>query len=315
MKINRSVFHDIRQMYSWSDFQRPIAISACFFVFAVFVYVIILRPQIVGWHLARTEHVLVMKNFERYRDFGRLIKKINQQQELLITQGKNINADGAVPEKTERQFFLIINDMCDQTKIHLKTTKPMSMPDGRKAWTLTFDADFRQINLFLFLVEKKFKIESLSIVSGQPSSNHAVEITIAELFNTSAIEAANNEVIDRFTGKDLFVLYDEVGRLFSNVERRRTLLDAYSPPSRDLLLYSDTLFYTRVRPVVQKVHAPVETPHIKIDGIFWDPDVPVVVIEGRAMRLGDTINGTQILSIGQKSIVVKYHDREFTIVK
>jgi hypothetical protein len=201
--------------------------------------------------------------------------------------------------------------------VHLSKTTPATLADGRKAWALSLTADFRQINLFLFLIEKMFTIETLSVVSGQPTSKHAVEMTVAEMIKTSSVEAAHNDVIDRYTGKDLFIMYDEVARLLSSVDRRRKILDAYTPPTRDLLMYSDTLFYVPAdnRPVAARVRVRADAPPVKIDDIYWDPDVPVVVVGGKALRIGDVVAGAKIVAIHQKNIVVKYHDKEFTVTK
>jgi len=301
----------------WEDFQRPVAMSLGFLVFTVFVYVIFLRPQIVSLRLMRAENVRTMKIFQRYRDFPLFERSINRQKSIMESLTKTISADAGAYNNTEQRIFELLNEISAKAKVRVSKTAPASLPDGRKAWDISLAADFGEINLFLFLIEKVFTVEKITISTAQPGTKHAVEMTIAVAFKSPLLEAARNDVIDRFAGKDIFYMHDEAERLVAVVEQGRKILDAFSPPPRDLLLYADTLFYASrsSQPVVAKTRPVVEAPRVNIEGIFWDPDSPVVVISGKAMQVGDIFNGIKIVNIMEKKIVIQYRGVNFTVAK
>lgn len=305
-----------RLLYRVREYQKPLLTSATFLVLLVFAYLIILRPQIVAWQLSNVELAKAIKTFERYRDFEKIVSKIDQQRGDL--SGADIQNAVSVPpaDRIEQAFFETMNTICDQTKVRIERTAPTVLSDSRKSWALSFVGDFTQTCQFLSLVERSYRIESLALTSGLQTARHTVDVHVAELIPQALIDKVHNDVIEKFTGKDMFVLYDEVARLIADIRTQSAKAAQFKPPARDVFLYADTFYYVPADQAPQeKVRAVDESPKIRIDGIFWDPDVPVAVIEGKALRQGDTIKGARIIEIQEKAVVVKYKEKKYTLSK
>lgn len=318
MKKLLSMFQDVIQTRAWVDFKRPVIISSLFLLVSLFTYAIILHPQFVGWILARSEEARSKQIFEKYQNFGVLFKNIVQQGEEAAAIGNAVTSDDAYGEKSEERFFELLNAYAEQAGVRLTKTAPVVLDGDRPGMTIVFTASFSQLSLFLQLVEKSCRVDSLNIIGDQTSNRHRVEITVVDLMRIADVTAVRDAVIDRFGGEDIFVLSGEVDRLLKSIGRRRTIVNTYTAPPRDLFLFADTLYYTgKTTPSGRKINVapPVERPKIKIDEIFYDAQAPVVVIDGKAMQVGDTFGEITIVEIREKSIIVKYRGKNHSIEK
>lgn len=317
MKKYIAMISDVMQTRAWTEFRRPVIISSIFLLVSVFTYVIILHPQFIGWVLARSEESRSKITHEKYQNFGVLIKTIKQQGDDAEAVAAETAPEDAYTEKSEERFFELLNACADQAGVALTKTAPVVLDGDRRGMTLSFAASFAQINYFLLLVERTCKVDSLSITGGRTSARHKVDLTVVDILRSADVKAVQNAVIDRCGGEDIFVLSAEVDRLLKAIERRREIIRAYTPPSRDIFLYADML-YVAPKPTGGRKGPstpPVERPKIKIDDIYYDTQAPVVVIDGKAMQIGDTFGENTIVDIKEKSIVVKFRGANHTITK
>lgn len=312
-----SMIRDLLQTRAWTEFKRPVIISSIFLLVSVFTYVIILHPQFVGWVLARSEESNSKKVYAKYQNFGVAIKTIMQQGERAAAVGAEASSEDTYGEKSEERFFELLNAYADQSGVTLTKTAPVVLDGDRKGMALSCTASFSQLNYFLLLVERTFMVDSLSITGGRTTARHKVELTVVDILRAADVKATQNAVLDRCGGEDVFVLSAEVDRLLKAIERRREVINAYTPPSRDIFLYADTLYIAPKPTAGRKGPATpqVERPKIKIDDIYYDTQAPVVVIDGKAMQIGDTFGENTIVDIKEKSIVVKFRGANHTITK
>ncbi len=57
----------------------------------------------------------------------------------------------------------------------------------------------------------------------------------------------------------------------------------------------------------------VTAPSLKIKGVFWGGDFPQAIINDKVVKVGDTIEGAQILSIDKNSVSVFFVNRQFIL--
>ena len=54
-------------------------------------------------------------------------------------------------------------------------------------------------------------------------------------------------------------------------------------------------------------------PALTVSGIAWGGSYPRAIINGKIVKIGDTIEGAEILEIKKEGVVVSYKGQEFTI--
>ena len=59
--------------------------------------------------------------------------------------------------------------------------------------------------------------------------------------------------------------------------------------------------------------APTTLPNMWLSGIIWDPQSPIVMIDGLDLRIGDSIKGAKILEINIDSVVLSYASKRFVL--
>ena len=60
-----------------------------------------------------------------------------------------------------------------------------------------------------------------------------------------------------------------------------------------------------------KAPAPTTLPNMWLSGIIWDPENPIVMIDGLDLRVGDTIKGAKVVEIRMDSVVLSFASKEF----
>ena len=59
--------------------------------------------------------------------------------------------------------------------------------------------------------------------------------------------------------------------------------------------------------------APTTLPNMWLSGIIWDPQSPIVMIDGLDLRVGDSIKGAKIVEIRIDSVVLSYASKQFVL--
>jgi hypothetical protein len=62
-----------------------------------------------------------------------------------------------------------------------------------------------------------------------------------------------------------------------------------------------------------KAPAPVTLPNMWLSGIIWDPETPIVIIDGMDLRVGDRIKGARVVEIRMDSVVLSFASKHFTL--
>jgi hypothetical protein len=59
--------------------------------------------------------------------------------------------------------------------------------------------------------------------------------------------------------------------------------------------------------------APITLPAMTLSGIVWDPESALAMIDGIALRVGDTIKGARIVEIGIDRVALLYRSKRFVL--
>jgi hypothetical protein len=67
------------------------------------------------------------------------------------------------------------------------------------------------------------------------------------------------------------------------------------------------------KPVEVKVEVPVSPPPLTIQGIVWGGPTPVVIIDNKVAKTGDTIGEVKVVKIGKEGVTILYKNKEFIL--
>ena len=62
-----------------------------------------------------------------------------------------------------------------------------------------------------------------------------------------------------------------------------------------------------------KAPAPTTLPNMWLSGIIWDPENPIVMIDGLDLRVGDRIKGARVVEIRIDSVVLSYASKQYVL--
>lgn len=78
-------------------------------------------------------------------------------------------------------------------------------------------------------------------------------------------------------------------------------------PLKDLIRASDAVGRA------QKAPPPVVLPYMVLNGIVWDPENPVAMIDGVDFRRGDSIKGAKVVEIRPTHVALEYKSKRFVL--
>lgn len=266
----------------------------------VLSFLLIVGPQTRRLHTLRNEEEALKKKSQSYKYFDEFASKMEQQRIKVQAVIEKSNVNLTLSEKSDQNFLDDIGRICKDAYIKLENINPV---ENGRAWKISFADNFHKIVNFMALIEKDFKVESFSIRSGEMNREHHVEMTISPLRFTPAEAPQTDDFMD---------LFEKTNAMIAKVEEQQAAKKEYPSLAKDPMYYGDTIVRT-ARTETPREPQEEAPPEISIEGIYYDPATPVAVIEGKAMREGDTIRGIRIEKIKEKSIVVTWHSKTFTL--
>jgi len=83
---------------------------------------------------------------------------------------------------------------------------------------------------------------------------------------------------------------------------------------RDPMVAPAGALKTRTQPKTEGAPKAVTTlPSMWLSGIIWDPQNPVVMIDGLDLHVGDRIKGARVVEIRMDSVVLSFASKEYTL--
>jgi len=246
----------------------------------------------------------------QYENFGAFKERTEQNKQKIVQVLSGYEDIFSGAQKSQNTFLDRISEISVQAKINLDKITP-DESTGKKNWNVNFTSDYKGICDFFALLEKYFKVESFAVTSGEFRPMHLAQIIVS---GTAVAPAATAPDV---SGRDIFDFYGEASEVLKQIEAKENVANSVQITARkDPMYFEETIFPTEKRQEVKKQQkVSYDAPSVKIDGIYWDPSTPVVVIDGKALKEKEEYNGVTIDKINEGSVSVVWKGRKFTLKK
>jgi hypothetical protein len=265
---------------------------------------LVLQPQFKKIRDLKDSLVELRSKSSQYKSFDGVVPKLNEQKDYILNLTNRFKLNLVSDEKTEQDFLNKISDVSKQADVRLEKNSAAEGIDGRQTWRILFTADFKTICRFLSMVEDLFRIEEIRLSRGA-NKGHQAELLISVMpLSATPLPAVTD-------GDDMFDMYDKMKGVLQRLEKKEDDLLSSANIGRDPFSL-DTIFVPQ-KVVEKKVKKEEKSPQLSIDSICWDPDMPVVLIGGRAFREGETVDGIFIEKINEANIIVQWNSKKYTV--
>lgn len=87
----------------------------------------------------------------------------------------------------------------------------------------------------------------------------------------------------------------------------------YAPINKDPLKNLLEFYIYKTRSVEQEEDLKVPLPALAVEGLIWNSDMPQAIVNGKVLRIGDFIEGIEIVNIEKQGITVDYNNERVLI--
>lgn len=242
-------------------------------------------------------------------DFGSIQMKMDELKDSLTEMFSIYKDTFYSNEQNVNAYKVRILELLKETEIPVKEEDIVQEnKDNTVEITLKLKTSYQKICKFLFELERYSKVLSLKMDYENNVEMKATPI----LFST--------EVNDSFSGRNTIDFIDDDVRkagYFKEISDKifKAKDVGYIQTWRDFEPIPETPFYVYVVEKKAKVAAPVAVskPSIVIDGIMYEKQKPMVIIEGKFYYVGDVYKGSKITQINVNNIKVNTSGTVFTI--
>lgn len=269
------------------------------------VHFSVVRPQMRRLAQYRADLEQLRAKAQRYHTFVEFQARLGEVNGQVSSLSSGYTDSMFSGKQTEQDFLDRIASFCQQANVRLDRINQTKIDSGQ-AWDVSLTAPFPSINTFMNTLEKYFRIEGLRLRKGEDGRGHQAEMIIAPI-----IVAGSGGLS---AGADIFELFDRTDEIAKKISVRQSETEINGQVLLDPFTGGDLFKKPEPpKPEPQKIEPVVETPRVPIEGIYWDPETPVVVIAGKALREGDTIKDAKIVKIREDSVTFEWHGRTHTL--
>jgi hypothetical protein len=188
-----------------------------------------------------------------------------------------------------------------------------SLSENKETGTITmaidFNAGYEALYKFLFSIEMFSKVQSFSV-----NENGEVVVFCSPVLYSLDVDNYFSGVREK---RDDFRTLGYFKELFD--KSSKILLESDHVPSwRDITPEPQNPFYEYIPPkksdnIKRPVVVGPKLPEIKISGVMYDSENPIVIIEGKLYRKGDNYKNVKITDIRERDITVTLEDKKYII--
>lgn len=285
-------------------------LAGCFILVIVILFFFVLKPQ--EKKLKRTKDILRKQQevFFKYKDFEKLVKYFEQHKEEALKLLQEYLQEKTV-SKDERQLFLEkVGRISSKAGAAIQSMKPIkhgSDPKDKEKepyeniyFKINISAGYKDIGEFVTYLEqdkKIFGIEKFDIKSGKDSPEHKINLTVYNVLFPEYKGVENNLSTD----SDIFELHSKVKKATDEIKKEKDKILEKFDIKKDPMYYKDTIFIPQRRRI--------PPPKIQLEGIIWDKDNPMAVVNGEVKEKGDYVKGAKIVKINKNSITILWRSR------
>ncbi|MCL2799566.1 MAG: general secretion pathway protein GspB [Endomicrobia bacterium] len=254
---------------------------------------------------------------EKYKViYADLLNFVKLNENMYDTRAKIEDIINGIPVKFEQNQVLIVTykdrvfEAATESKINI-TNYSIEKDEKTGMVTLKINFNAKYENTFRFL----FAIEMFSIVkSVLIDENNDATVVSSPILYSSAVDNYFSGVKERM---DDFRTSGYFKELFEKSSMALKTL-GHVPSSRDIKLVPRSPFYEYIAPApavktTAAVRPESRLPTIQISGIMYDSENPIVIIEGKLYRQGDTYKNVKIVNIRERDIVVSLEDKKYIV--
>ncbi|MFW6172836.1 MAG: type 4a pilus biogenesis protein PilO [Elusimicrobiota bacterium] len=262
--------------------------------------------------MKRTKDILRKQQevFFKYKDFEKLVKYFEQHKEEALKLLQEYLQEKTV-SKDERQLFLEkVGRISSKAGAAIQSMKPIkhgSDPKDKEKepyeniyFKINISAGYKDIGEFVTYLEqdkKIFGIEKFDIKSGKDSPEHKINLTVYNVLFPEYKGVENNLSTD----SDIFELHSKVKKATDEIKKEKDKILEKFDIKKDPMYYKDTIFIPQRRRI--------PPPKIQLEGIIWDKDNPMAVVNGEVKEKGDYVKGAKIVKINKNSITILWRSR------
>jgi hypothetical protein len=271
-----------------------------------------LRSRAAGIKKVKNEIKSLNNKLADFNKFYNALRETESKKKEVKEAIKDFYSNLISGENIEQKFLNHIGDIAGNTKI--KLDRVSSKGADVKAeygyekyiWDLSFSAGYGNLVRFLSSLETSqmfLGAENLDITGGADKPVHKIEMSVY-----AAALAKDEKTVPKYDVSSSTAVLNLPQQVHNIVESIKSAKKADSVEvSKDPLYYGDTVFPHLKYPKSQKQG--IRPPQLSLEGIIWDPDNPMAVINGKVMGKGDSIKGARIVKIGQKSVTLVWRSK------
>lgn len=292
--------------------------GAGYLALVIFLFLGVLKPQ--SAKLKAIKGDIKNANFKRryFSDFKKFVQQSEKHEETVEDVVRNFYDNLMSKDKTEVTIMEIIEKITKATGIRIDrfNLTPVGSSSKSKSgyekqvWRFDFLADYKKVLKFVNLLESNpvfFGINNMSISSGRENPLHNVSMSIYTVIPTMNLKTKKSryEVLD---STEVFSLHINsvivANRIKNKIAKSAVKL---SKSKKDPMFFRGTILPKKEeKPVVIK-RKPM--PELTLEGIIWDPQKPMVIINGKVLSKGDFIQGVKVVKITETNVTVQWDKR------
>ncbi|MBN2407200.1 MAG: hypothetical protein JXJ19_05840 [Elusimicrobia bacterium] len=285
--------------------------------FIIMLVLVMVKPLYRKKDIAQEELKITRSKLLEYNRFVNTITEF-ENKEKQVKDIINEFYSRLVPREDMEQGFLeILGDISKKTNISTDKMEPVgssiSSDSGyeKQIWNISFTADYKEIVNFINLLEKNivfFGIENINLRSGKEKYRHYLDLSIYTVIPTPVDTKISVSKYDIYKSTMILGLPSDTYRIVENMEKTIDKSDQMYDISRDPMAWGTTIFPEEAKPQAGPVkQKEVETaPSLSLDGIIWDPQNPMVIVNGELLSKGGSVRGATVVTITQKSVTLKW---------
>lgn len=179
-------------------------------------------------------------------------------------------------------------------------------------WNISLVATFPQFGEFLTLMEKSeyfWGLENFSINSGKEKTKHQITLSIFSILpSTASLNIESQKFMIEDANFNFAEFQQTSNKNLDKIKMKQKEILSSFVVDRDPFFWGDTLF-----PVKTAEKRMTPPPELLLQGITWEEDTPLAVINNKVLKEGDVIKGAKVIKITEQYVIFGWEGRRFTI--
>jgi hypothetical protein len=299
-----------------------IAGGAFFFILVIFNFAIVNKKS-ANLNKIKQEIVSGQAKLQSYSSFETMVNGYDSKKDDIRNNIQLFYDNLVQQDKIEQRCLEEIGKITKAAGIKIDKMTPIGASlradSGyeKQVWKISFVSSYKKLYKFIYLLENNkvvFGIDLLQIFGGGENKMHSVEMDIYTITSASVKpgNTAYNYSVSNST--NIFKLPADALGLMEKMNQKKTEIAVSYEVKVDPLSYAGTIFPKKRLNTSKKNKKYVPSkPNLKLEGIIWDDQNPMVIINGKVLGKGGRIDGAKITKITKTYVSVWWRSKTFTL--